>query len=57
MNYYGLWALDSRCYEQLRAMVDMNDFGLSAQGFRCYGQLGAVDNKNNSTSLAQTSKY
>ena len=28
MNDSGLWAQGSKCYEQFRAMVYMNDFGL-----------------------------
>ena len=30
MNISGLWAQGFRYYEQLRAMVDMNDFELLA---------------------------
>ena len=30
------WAKGSKCYEQLRVMVDMNNFGLWSQGSRCY---------------------
>ena len=37
----------SRCYEQLRAMVDKNEFGLRAQGSRCYEQIKAIDGMDN----------
>ena len=30
------WAQGSKCYEQLRVVVDMNDYGLWSQGSRCY---------------------
>ena len=36
MNDLGLWAKDSKGYEQLRAMDDMNDSGSWAQAFRHY---------------------
>ena len=32
-----------KCYEQLMAVVDMNDSGLGSQGSRCYELLKAVD--------------
>ena len=30
INYFGLWAQDSKCYEQRWAVVDIKDFGLWA---------------------------
>ena len=37
----------SKCYEQLRVVVDMNNSMLSTQGSRCYEQLRVVDDMNN----------
>ena len=47
MNNFWSWAYDSRCYEQLRPVDDMNDSRLSTQGFKYYEQIKAmVDIKN-----------
>ena len=35
MNDSWSWAYDSKCYEQLRYVDNMNDFKPWAQGFRC----------------------
>ena len=48
MNYLGLCAQESRCYEQLRVVVNMNDSRSGAQGSRCYEQLMVVNEMNNS---------
>ena len=47
MNDFGLWALGSRCYEQLKVVDDMNNSRLSAQSSRCFEQHKLVDDKNN----------
>ena len=39
--------MGSRCYEQFKVVVDMEDFGLWAQGSRSYEQLKFVDDMNN----------
>ena len=43
MRDLGLWGQGSRCYEQLKAMDDMNNSGSWAQGSRCYEQLRVID--------------
>ena len=53
---HELKAQGSRCYEQLRAMYDMNNFGLWAQGSKCYEQLGPIDGMKDSRSFTQDSK-
>ena len=50
MNDSKLWAHDSRYYEQLKDVLDMNNFGLWAQGFGCYEQLRVIDDMNDSGS-------
>ena len=37
----------TRCYEQLRILVDMKDFELYAPSSRCYEQLRVMDGMNN----------
>ena len=44
------WAWGPRCYEQLRARIDMNDYKSWAQGSRCYKKLWVLDDMNNSGS-------
>ena len=35
MNDSQLWALGSKCNEQLKAVVDMKDSKSSAHGYKC----------------------
>ena len=46
MNDFRLWDEGSRCYKQLRVVVDIKDFELCALSFRCYEQLKVVDDMN-----------
>ena len=46
MNDFGSQALGSRCYEQLKVVVDMKDSKSCAQGSRCYEQLKVLDDMN-----------
>ena len=49
--------LASKCYEQLRAVDDMNDWWSHAKGSRCYEQLRVVDGMNNSRSYELKALY
>ena len=53
MNNFWSWAYDSRCYEQLRPVDDMNDSRLSTQGFKYYEQIKAMVDIKNFGSWAQ----
>ena len=46
MNDSSSYAQGSRCFEELRAMDDMNEFGSWAQGSKCNEQLSVVDDMN-----------
>ena len=50
MNESGSGAHSSRCYEQLKVMVDMKDPESYAHGSRCYEQLRFLDDMNDSRS-------
>ena len=56
MNKSKSWAQRSRCYEQLKAMVDMNDSGLWVKRPICYEQFKDVDDMNDSVWWAQGSR-
>ena len=71
MNDSGSWAQDSRCYEQLNIMGDMNDLGchelkplnaMSSLGLWMiwmilHHELRVVDDMNDSRSWAHNSRY
>ena len=46
MNDFLLRGQASRCYEQLKALDDMNKSESLAQGFRCYEQLKVMVDMN-----------
>ena len=46
MNNSGSWAQLSRCYELLKAMVDMNNSISWVKGSRCYEQFRDMDDMN-----------
>ena len=50
MNNFWSWAYDSRCYEQLRPVDDMNDSRLSTQGFKYYEELRDINGMSHSGS-------
>ena len=52
MNDLGSWALDSRYYEELIVMNDMNNSDSWAQGSWCSEQLKVVVNMNDYGLLA-----
>ena len=39
MNNSRSWAQDSRCYEKLRVVINMNDLGSWVEGSKFYEQL------------------
>ena len=50
MNDSGSWAHGSRCYEQLKVVVNVKDSKSCAQGSRCYEKFGVLNDMNDSRS-------
>ena len=46
MNDFGSWGHDSKSYEQLKVVNDINYSRLWAEGYGCYEQLSIMDDMN-----------